>query len=101
VPWFVDLDRLAKETAPVIGIVSVNYWANGEVGVMAAEQGLHLLLETPIAHRLSEADAIIAAAQKRGLKIEVAEQFHRRPLEQIKLALIGSGLFGRVYSSFN
>ena len=37
----------------------------------------------------------------RGLKIEVAEQFHRRPLEQIKLALIDSGLFGTVYSSFN
>jgi len=31
----------------------------------------------------------------------VAEQFHRRPLEQLKLALIRSGLFGRVHSSFN
>jgi len=68
---------------------------------MAVESGLHVLLETPIAHRLSEADAIIAAAQARGLKIEVAEQFHRRPLEQIKLKLLTSGLFGRVYSSLN
>jgi hypothetical protein len=33
--------------------------------------------------------------------IEVAEQFHRRPLEQIKLKLIASGLFGRVHTSFN
>jgi predicted dehydrogenase len=60
-----------------------------------------VLLETPIAHKLSEADAIIAAAQERGLKIEVAEQFHRRPFEQIKLKLIESGLFGRVHTSFN
>ena len=59
------------------------------------------MLETPIAHRLDEADAIIAAAAQRGRKIEVAEQFHRRPLEQIKLKLIESGLFGRVHSSFN
>jgi predicted dehydrogenase len=58
-------------------------------------------LETPIAHKLSEADAIIAAAAQRGLKIEVAEQFHRRPLEQIKLKLIESGLFGRVHTAFN
>ena len=101
VPWYTDLDKLMRETAPQIGIVSVNYNANGEVGLMAVEHGLHVLLETPIAHKLSEADAIIQAAAQRGLKIEVAEQFHRRPLEQIKLALLQSGLFGKVYSSFN
>ena len=101
VPWYTDLDRLMREQAPEIGIVSVAYGANGEVGLMAVEAGLHVLLETPIAHKLSEADAIIAAAVQRGLKIEVAEQFHRRPLEQIKLALIATGLFGRVHTSFN
>ena len=100
-PWYTDLEQLVRETAPQIGIVSVNYNANGQVGLMAVEAGLHVLLETPIAHHLHEADAIIAAANTRGLKIEVAEQFHRRPLEQIKLKLIESGLFGRIYSSFN
>ncbi len=101
VPAYTDLDRLQRETAPEIGVVSVSYGANGEVGLMAVEHGLHVLLETPIAHRLSEADAIIAAAERRGIKIEIAEQFHRRPLEQIKLELIASGLFGQVYASFN
>jgi predicted dehydrogenase len=100
-PHYTDLDRLVRETAPEIGIVSVAYGANGEVGLMAVEAGLHVLLETPIAHKLSEADAIIAAAQQRGLKIEVAEQFHRRPHEQIKLKLLASGLFGRVHASYS
>jgi predicted dehydrogenase len=101
VPWYTSLDRLIRETAPQIGIVSVAYHANGEVALMAVEHDLHVLVETPIAHRLSEADAAIAAARERGLRVEVAEQFHRRPLEQIKLALIASGLFGEVYASFN
>jgi predicted dehydrogenase len=101
VPWYTNLDQLIQDTTPAIGIVSVNYHANGEVGLMAVEHGLHVLLETPIAHKLSEADAIIDAATQRGLKIEVAEQFHRRPLEQIKLKLIAAGLFGDVYTSFN
>jgi predicted dehydrogenase len=101
VPAYTDLDKLIRETAPEIGIVSVNYHANGEAGLMAVQAGLHVLLETPIAHKLSQADAIIAAAQERGLKIEIAEQFHRRPLEQIKLKLIASGLFGRVHTAFN
>ncbi|MEZ4660023.1 MAG: Gfo/Idh/MocA family oxidoreductase [Caldilineaceae bacterium] len=100
-PWYTDLDQLVRATAPQIGIVSVNYNANGQVGLMAVEAGMHVLLETPIAHHLHEADAIMAAANARGLKIEVAEQFHRRPLEQIKLKLIEAGLFGRVYSAFN
>jgi predicted dehydrogenase len=101
VPWYTDITRLVRETHPQIGIVSVSYAANGQAGLMAVEAGLNVLLETPIAHDLVEADRIIAAAQARGLKIEVAEQFHRRPLEQIKLKLIASGLFGRVYTSFN
>jgi len=101
VPSYTDLDQLIRETSPQIGVVSVNYGANGQVGLMAVEHGLHVLLETPIAHKLSEADAIIEAARQRNLKIEIAEQFYRRPLEQIKLALLASGLFGRVHTSFN
>jgi predicted dehydrogenase len=100
-PWYTDLARLVQETAPQIGIVCVAYDANGRAGLMAVEHGLHVLLETPIAHKLSEADAIITAAAQRRSKVEVAEQFHRRPLEQIKLKLIESGLFGRVHTSFN
>jgi len=101
VPGYTNIDRLIRETAPQAGVVCVNYYANGQVGLMAVESGLHVLVETPIAHKLSEADAMIATAEERGLKIEVAEQFHRRPLEQIKLKLIASGLFGRVHTAFN
>jgi predicted dehydrogenase len=101
VPSFTDLERLVAETKPAVGIVSVSGTANGEVGLMAVRSGLHVLLETPIAYALSEADAIIAEAARRHLKIEVSEQFHRRPMEQIKLKLIASGLFGRVHSSFS
>src|SRR5574341_1940483 len=60
VPHYTNLDMLIRETSPQIGIVSVAYHANGQVGLMAVEQGLHVLLETPIAHDLREADAIIA-----------------------------------------
>ena len=101
VPWFTDIDKLIKETAPQIGIVCVAYVANGEIGLMALESGLNVLLETPIAHNLHEADEIIRAANEKNLKIEVAEQFHRRPIEQLKLKMIESGIFGEVYTSFN
>ncbi len=101
VPWYTDLARLVRETSPAIGVVAVTHASNGIVAQLAVDHGLNVLLETPIAPKLSEADAIIASARRQRLKIEVAEQFHRRPLEQIKLALIRAGVFGRVYSSFN
>ena len=101
VPWFTDMGELIRETAPQVGIVCVNYSANGEVGEMALSHGLHVLIETPIAHDLAQADRIIESARKRGLLVEVAEQFHRRPLEQLKLKLIAEGVFGRVHTSFN
>lgn len=50
----------------------MKYGTNGQVGLQAVEAGLHVLLETPIAHELSEADAIIAAEERTSLKIEVA-----------------------------
>ena len=68
VPAYTSLEKLVRESAPQIGIVDVSYGANGEVGLMAVEAGLNVLLETPIAHKLSEADAIIAAAEKSGSK---------------------------------
>jgi len=101
VPFFTSMQQMIDETAPAIGVVSVGYGANGEIGLMAVEHGLHVLLETPIAHDLDEADAIITAAQERGLKVEVAEQYYRYPNQQIKLQLIETGVFGRVHSSFN
>ena len=101
VPAYTDLAALVSEKKPDLAIVSVAYAANGEVALAAVEAGLSILTETPIAHDLAQADKIIATAARNGVKVEVAEQFHRRPLEQIKLKLIELGLFGRVHSSFN
>ena len=101
VPAFTDMAKLRSETGAVVGIVCVSYGANGAVGMEAVSNGFHILTETPIAHDLAEADEIVRVANKKGLHVEVAEQFHRRPLEQIKLELIKAGVFGRIYSSFN
>ena len=79
VPWYTDMEKMLSELQPEAAVVSVAYGANGEVGRHVVEMGLHALLETPIAHALADADAIISGAAARGLKIEVAEQYYRRP----------------------
>jgi predicted dehydrogenase len=101
VPWFTDFERLRDEQRPEAAIVSVGYSANGEVGRRVMELGIHALLETPIAHDLADADAIISESKARGVKIEVAEQYYRRPVERIKSALIREGVFGKVLTAYN
>jgi len=101
VPWFTDLERMRDKLRPDAAIVSVQYDANGEMGRRIVELGLHALLETPIAHNLADADAIISTAKARGITIEVSEQYYRRPCERIKRALIQSGIFGRVNTAYN
>jgi predicted dehydrogenase len=101
VPWFTDLEQMQAKIQPEAAVVSVAYDANGEVGRRVVELGLHALLETPIAHELADADAIIAGAATHGLKIEIAEQYYRRPNERIKGALIRAGIFGRVNTAYN
>jgi len=104
IPWYTDMEKMKKECGIDIAIVVVNgpnNSANGPVGLMAVEHGFNVLLETPIAYRLNEADAIINSAKRQNLKIEVSEQFHLRPHMQLILKILETGIFGKVHSSFN
>ena len=101
VPWFTDLDRLQNGLELDAVIVSVANSANGEIGRRVIELGLHALLETPIANSLNDADAIIRGAEANNLKVEVAEQYYRRPIERLKRKLIDAGVFGRILVAYN
>ena len=101
VPWFTDLDQMRHELSVDAAIVSVANPANGTVGRRVIELGLHALLETPIANNLDDADAIILGAEAKNLKVEVAEQYYRRPMERLKRQLIDAGIFGRILVAYN
>ena len=101
VPWFTDLMRLRNELDVDAAIVSVANPANGEIGRRVIELGLHALLETPIANSLDDADAIISGADAKNLKVEVAEQYYRRPMERLKRKLIEADIFGRTLVAYN
>jgi predicted dehydrogenase len=101
VPWFADLNQLRDESDVDAAIVSVANPANGEIGLKTIELGLHALLETPIANNLNDADAIIRGAQAQNLKVEVAEQYYRRPIERLKRKMIDANMFGKILIAYN
>lgn len=101
IPWFTDLDRLRTDLELDAAIVSVARPANGEIGRRVIELGLHALLETPIANSLEDSDAIILGGEANNLKVEVAEQYYRRPIERLKRKLIDADIFGRILVAYN
>ncbi|MBA3257989.1 MAG: Gfo/Idh/MocA family oxidoreductase, partial [Gemmatimonadales bacterium] len=66
---FTDLDALLRRVEAVT--VAVPTPAHAEVGLRALERGVPLLMEKPLAATLEEADALIAAARRGGLQLQV------------------------------
>jgi predicted dehydrogenase len=64
--------------------------------VAAAEAGVHVLCEKPIAVRLAEADRMIAAARRGGIRFGVIFQRRFWPASQRLRAAIDAGQLGRL-----
>jgi predicted dehydrogenase len=68
---------------------------HAEVAIAAAEAGKHVLVEKPLAATLAEADAMIAAAARRGVILMVAENVRFDPLYLKVEELLRDGAIGR------
>ena len=66
------------------------------VCMRAAEAGVHILNEIPIATTLVQADLITAACRRNNVKMEVAENTWTWPRERLKQQIVAQGLLGDV-----
>jgi hypothetical protein len=101
--WYSDLGTMLKEEELDIVDIVLPPDAHHVAAVMAAEHGVNIMCETPITISRPLADAMIEAAERNGVKLEVAEQVYRWPEEQLKHKIIKSGIIGetlRVYCRF-
>lgn len=101
IPYYSDLERLIQPQKPDCLLVSVAHGANDEVGRTAVATGIPCLLETPAGTTPEAIDELIRISQTSGSVVEVAEQYHRRPIERLKQILIESGIFGSIVSAAN
>jgi len=74
---FADLDALLGRVEAVT--VAVPTPAHAAVGLQALERGIPVLMEKPLAATVAEADALIAAAARGGLQLQVGhiERYNR------------------------
>jgi len=86
-------DLINSGVVDVISICSANE-THADVAIKAAEAGIHVMCEKPMAQSLKECDDMIAAAEKSGVKLAVNFQSRFFPRTQWIKELIDTGQMG-------
>lgn len=94
--WETDWRRVVER--PDIDLIDIASPGNthAEIALAAAEAGKHILCEKPLANQLDEAEQMLAAVRKAGVKHMVAFNFRRLPAVALARQLIDEGLIGEI-----
>ena len=95
-----SIEDLLNDPAVQALVACVRWSANPEVYRRLAGWDRPMLLETPLAADPAEADTVASALLARSTYTDIAEQYHRRPVELLKRELISRGVFGSVPYAF-
>jgi predicted dehydrogenase len=96
VPFYVDYRRMLAETRPEVAIILTPPPLHAEIAIACLQAGCHVLLEKPIAIRIEDADAMVAAARAHGRLLGVMFQHRYRPEVRAARRLIQQGQLGSI-----
>jgi UDP-N-acetylglucosamine 3-dehydrogenase len=94
---FIDCEQLLNSDLDAVSI-AVPTSLHTEIARKAAQYGVHMLIEKPIADSLSNADAIIAAAGHENLKVMIGHIERFNPAIVKLKELIAAGELGEILS---
>lgn len=97
VPWFTSYPAMLSEVPAEIAVICTPSGLHPRHGILAAERGLHVVCEKPMATRLEEADALVRACDDAGVLLFVVKQNRLNPAIQLLKSAIDRGRFGRIY----
>src|SRR5690348_13107462 len=92
---YTDVGTMLGDAAPQAVVIGTPHPLHAGPAIRAAEAGVHVLVEKPMAAGLADCDAMLAAARRSGVKLGVISQ--RRwyePVLRMKAA-IDAGKIGR------
>ena len=88
-------DLLADDEVDAV-VIATTIATHAAIALDAAKAGKHILLQKPIAESLEEADAVIAAARKSAIKLQVEPAHMLNPLVVRARYAIASGALGKI-----
>jgi len=87
-------EMLAREQPEIVSVAPRWLDCHRDMVLACAEAGAHVFLEKPMARTLREADEIVAAFEKKNLKLAIAHQRRYSPTMKIILEIIAEGKLG-------
>jgi UDP-N-acetyl-2-amino-2-deoxyglucuronate dehydrogenase len=97
VPAFTSYSAMLAETEADVAVVCTPSGLHPRHGIMAAQRGLHVIVEKPMATRLEEADALVRTCDEAGVLLFVVKQNRLNPGIQLLKRAVDQGRFGRIY----
>jgi predicted dehydrogenase len=95
---FVRAENLLDEVDVDAAYIFSSNAEGAELAILAAERGLHVLVEKPMAATLAQADAMLAAARDNDVRLVVNWPFAWWPQMQHAIRLAQDGTIGRVWN---
>lgn len=89
-------DAITKSGCDVVDICLPNY-QHADATIKAAKAGKHVIIEKPLAVTLEEADEMIDACKRAGVKLMYAEELCFAPKYERVRMLVNEGAVGKVY----
>uniref|UniRef100_UPI00071DFFF0 Gfo/Idh/MocA family protein n=1 Tax=Gracilibacillus massiliensis TaxID=1564956 RepID=UPI00071DFFF0 len=87
---------IERDDIDVIDIVTPNH-THAEIAIAAAEAGKHIITEKPLALTVEEAERMLEAVEKNGVKHMICHNYRFAPAVQFAKKLIDDGRIGRIY----
>ena len=90
-------ELLDKEKPDIVSICPRHTDQRLAMVTAAAQAGCHMYLEKPFAANLEDADQMVEAIRKAGVKVQLAHQMRRSPFTLKALELIQAGEIGEIH----
>lgn len=89
-------EMLEREKPRIVSVATRWIDRHAEMVEACAEHGAHVFLEKPMCRDLVEADRMVAACEKHGVRLAIAHQTRMSPKIAVIRDLIASGRLGRI-----
>ena len=93
---YLDYRKLLDEAKPDAVVIATQAPQHAEITIAAAQAGVHVLCEKPLALNLSEADAMVAACRAAGVMLATNHLRRVTPASTLARDLIAAGEIGQI-----
>src|SRR5688572_12915064 len=95
--WYDDLDKIINESGCEVIDICLPNFLHSKATLKAAAAGKHIIIEKPLAMTLEEADEMIDACKKAGVKLMYAEELCFAPKYERVRHMVKEGAVGEIY----